>query len=244
MHAFYLKKENWDLCKLSDNELNHAVKSLRLKQNDSFILFDGEGTEAFCRIEKIDKKSLSFEIIDKIIHTPREHKIILAAAWTKAARRGFLFEKAVELEASELWIWHAEYSQFPLPDINSATVQSWQAQLIAGLKQSHNPFLPTLRIFKNQEDFLEDAKNYDSLHVLTTDEAPDTMAYSANQFPKSGSTIITIGPEGGYSPKEIEIFTKNKAHFFTMGKRILRYETAAVLALGLHFWNNNTNKAN
>ncbi len=242
MHAFYLPKEEWQFSSLIDSEFTHATKVLRLKVKDNFALFDGEGNEAFCSIEKINKKSLDFEIIEKITHKPREHKIILAAAWTKAARRAFLFEKAVELEANELWIWQAEFSQFPLPELSSATVQSWQGQLIAGLKQSHNPFLPTLRIFKSQAELLKEAKNYNSLHVLTTDEAPNTTAYTANQLPKSGSTIITIGPEGGFSPKEIELFTANNANFFTMGDRILRYETAAVLALGLHFWNNNTNK--
>ncbi len=243
MYAFYLHKEDWQSLILKDSEFTHATKVLRLKQNMSFNLFDGEGSEAFCKIIKIEKKHLVFEIIEQISHKPKNHQIILAAGWTKAARRGFLFEKAVELEASELWIWNAEYSQFPLPDINSATVQSWQAQLIAGLKQSLNPFLPKLKIFKNQEEFLKEACKHNSLQVLTTDEAPNTLAYSAKEFPNSGTTVITIGPEGGFSTKEIEIFSKNNAHFYTMGKRILRYETAAVLALGLHFWNNNTNKA-
>ncbi len=236
MHAFYLPTDEWHNAKLEQSEFKHATQVLRLKINDSFLLFDGNGKKAHCKICAIQKKSLDFEICEESYVEKSSSSVILAAAWTKAARRGFLFEKVVELEASELWIWLAEYSQFPLPQENSATVQSWQAQLIAGVKQCHNPFLPKLRLFNSQEEMLEEAKKHDYLHILTTDEASHISNYTSQELNKKGSTVLTIGPEGGFSPKETQIFEKYHANFYTLGDRILRYETAAILALGLHFW--------
>ncbi len=236
MNAFYLEKDKWHTGKIVDTEFRHATQVLRLKKDAQFLLFDGEGLEALCQISSIDKKSLTFDIIEQKEYTLPQSRVILAAAWTKAARRGFLFEKVVELEASELWIWHSDYSQFPLPDSNSATVESWQQQLIAGIKQCHNPFLPKLCLFSSQEEMLMEATKHNNLHVLTTDDAPKILPYTSDFLNSVGSTVLTIGPEGGFSPKEIEIFAQNQAQFFTMGERILRYETAAILALGLHFW--------
>ncbi len=242
MHAFYLEPEKWTKASLEDAEFTHLSKVLRLKINDTFVLFDGQGREALCKILSISKKFSTFEIIEDKMHEEPKSKIILAAAWTKAARRGFLFEKAVELEASELWIWRSQYSQFPLPEENSATVQSWQMQLIAGLKQCHNPFLPKLKLINNQQDLINEAKQYNSLQVLTTDEAPTILPYTNEYLNNEGTTVLTIGPEGGFSAEETNLFAKHNAKFFTMGDRILRYETAAVLALGLHFWHKNTSK--
>ncbi len=240
MHAFYLEANKWQDKTLFDNEFSHLSKVLRLKVNDTFSLFDGEGRKSIYTLTQIQKKSANFEIIEDIYYDKPTSNIILAAAWTKAARRGFLFEKAVELEASELWIWHSQYSQFPLPDEDSATVQSWQMQLIAGLKQCENPFLPKLRLIKNQEHLIEESKKLDHFHVLTTDEAPKITAYTSDYLNLQGTTLLTIGPEGGFAPEETALFHKHNAQFFTMGDRILRYETAAVLALGLHFWHKNT----
>ncbi len=236
MHAFYLPSLLWEQRKLEDSEFKHASQVLRLKKNDEFILFDGEGKKAHCIIKSIEKKFLLFEILEEEIFQKSSSSVILAAAWTKAARRGFLFEKVVELEADELWIWSAQYSQFPLPDSNSATVLSWQAQLIAGIKQCHNPFLPKLRLFSSQKDMLEQACKHNNLHVLTTDEANKISNYTVNELNNEGSTVLTIGPEGGFSPKETALFEEYNANFYTLGDRILRYETAAILALGLHFW--------
>ncbi len=241
MHAFYLKSELWHEKKLQDAEFEHLKKVLRLKESTNFILFDGEGSEAFCKIEKIEKKFLNFEILEQKKHEERKNKVILAAAWTKAARRGFLFEKVVELEASELWLWYSEYSQFPLPEENSATVQSWKAQLIAGVKQCHNPFLPKLRLFNSQEELLKEAKKFENFHVFTTNEAPNTKKYSLEKLNTNIPSLLVIGSEGGFSPKEIEKFAQARAQFYTLGERILRYETAAVLVLGLHFWNVHAN---
>lgn len=242
MHAFYLAPEFWEKQKLEDTEFKHATQVLRLKKDASFLLFDGNGAEALCRIKDIQKKYLSFEIEERKQHKSPQKKVILAAAWTKAARRGFLLEKVVELEASELWIWNAEYSQFPLPYTNSASVQSWQAQLIAGIKQCHNPFLPKLKLFSSQKELLEHTKECEHFQVLTTDPAPIIKDYTEKDLYQDGTTLLVIGPEGGFSPKEIQAFAEHKAEFYTMGDRILRYETAAVLALGLHFWYKNTHK--
>ncbi len=236
MHAFFLPTDEWRNATLDQSEFKHATQVLRLKKHDKFILFDGNGKKAICSISEIQKKSLSFTICEEEFFEKPHSSIILAAAWTKAARRGFLFEKVVELEASELWIWLSDYSQFPLPDKDSATMQSWQAQLIAGIKQCHNPFLPKLKLFASQKEMLEEAKKHNYLHVLTTDETKEISNYTTQELNQEGSTVLTIGPEGGFSPNETSVFEEYDAKFYTLGDRILRYETAAILALGLHFW--------
>ncbi len=234
MNAFYLEPTLWHTQKLEDSEFRHAAQSLRLKKDDIFLLFDGEGRESECRVTEVQKKCLHFEIEKEQLHSKPEKDVVLALAWTKSARRSFLLEKVTELGASEIWFWYSQYSQFPLPEENSATVQTWQAQLIAGMKQCKNPFLPKIRLVPSQKELIELATSYPNFHVFTTEN--NAVPYTEKELSKKGSVVLVVGSEGGFSPSENELFTTSHAEFYSLGKRALRYETASALVLGLHFW--------
>ncbi len=231
--TFYLEPSAW--CEpyvLKGAEAHHAIKVLRMRVNDTLNLIDGCGREGEFKIIKATKQELELEQISTLEHKAKKCKSILALAWTKAARRGFILEKAVEFEATEIWFWQGDRSQFPMPN---DLVNSWQGQLIAGAKQCQNPFLPVLKCFNNLEEVVNNANDFEHQYALLEADYP-----SPNLKPEDlaldGTTVYLIGPEGGFSQAEVELLKTTKFKNYSLGKRILRYETAAMMALGLHWW--------
>lgn len=240
MYAFYLAPEKWDNPVLEGSEFHHLSKVLRLKKGDAITLLDGKGREAVCELAEITKKEAKLSICSEKIYPPEKAQVTLALGWGKAARRGFMLEKCVELEASSLWFWQAERSQFPVPrDIK----ESWQEQLIAGAKQCHNPYIPELAsVSGGVKELIEKSKDYDHKQLLVESDYKHEAFLSETYLGQEGKTICVIGPEGGFSPKEVELLTEAGFKTFTIGDRILRWETAAVMVLGLHWWNKQQKK--
>ncbi|MBR3880964.1 MAG: RsmE family RNA methyltransferase, partial [Mailhella sp.] len=101
MHTFYIPPSQWaDLMELSGQEAHHLGRVLRLRPGDEVILLDGEGREALCRIVSVGRQNASLEKISETKHPDPESSIVLAVGWGKEARRGWILEKSVELEAS------------------------------------------------------------------------------------------------------------------------------------------------
>lgn len=239
MNAFYLKPEYWSngsnySIHLKGQEAHHLASVLRMKKNEQVLVYDGQGRSGLFLIETVDKNDSKLSLIEEKIYTPPKSRISLALGWGKAARRGFILEKAVELEAHALIFWQAEYSQFPIPnDIK----ENWQNQLIAGLKQCKNPFLPSLKILpKGVYELLEYAKDFDHKHLLVESSFEHQSFMDSSFLAQEGNTLCVIGPEGGFSKKEVELFYDAGFISLSMGDRILRWETAAIMALGLHWW--------
>ena len=234
MHAFYLEPEKWDNPVLQGGEFHHLAKVLRLKTGDIVMLLDGKGREALCELTEITKKEAKLKICSEKTYPQEKAQVTLALGWGKAARRGFMLEKCVELEASALWFWQAERSQFPLPkDIK----ESWQEQLIAGAKQCRNPYIPELAsITGGVKELIEKTKDYDYKQLLVESDYGHDAFLSENDLGLEGKTVCVIGPEGGFTPKEVELLISAGFKTYTIGDRILRWETAAVMVLGLHWW--------
>lgn len=240
MHAFYLEANEWQDLILTGSEFHHLSKVLRLKEGEQITLLDGKGKEAICLIQTITKKEAKLALCSEKIYPEDTAKITLALGWGKAARRGFMLEKSVELEASALWFWQAERSQFPVPQDIKA---SWQEQLIAGAKQCHNPYLPELcSVTHGVQELIEKSKNFDHKQLLVESDYAHNAFLSEKELGLSGNTICVIGPEGGFSPKEVELLKNAGFKTYTIGDRILRWETAAVMVLGLHWWNKQQKK--
>lgn len=240
MHAFYLEPEKWQELILTGSEFHHLSKVLRLKEGEQITLLDGKGKEAVCTIQAITKKEAKLACCSEKTYPEDKAKITLALGWGKAARRGFMLEKSVELEAHALWFWQAERSQFPVPkDIKA----SWQEQLIAGAKQCHNPFLPEIcPVTQGVKELIEKSKDFDHKQLLVERDYAHDAFLSEKELGLEGNTICVIGPEGGFTPKEVELLKNAGFKTFTIGDRILRWETAAVMVLGLHWWNKQQKK--
>lgn len=235
--TFFMPPEAWKApYELDPAESHHLTRVLRIREGEEIRVLDGKGREGIFRVVSCLRNKVRLELIQDWNYPEPESRVILAAGWTKAARRGWILEKAVEFEAAGIWLWQAERSQFPVPgDIKD----SWQGQLIAGAKQCRNPWLPELRtlpggvaeLIRLAETFPDATK-----HVLVESGYEAVISLTPSVLGKPGTTICVVGPEGGFTHQEVEALCHAGFLPATLGERVLRWETAAMLCLGLHWW--------
>lgn len=239
--TFFLPPAAWrPPYELDAGETRHLTRVLRLGPGEEIRVLDGEGREGIFVVEACDRHRTRLRLVEEWRH-PRPHsRVILAAGWTKAARRGWFLEKAVEFEAEGVWLWQAERSQFPTPeDIRT----SWRDQLVAGAKQCRNPWLPELRIFSGGvEDLLAGVAALEAERgairkvVLLEEGLGAPLPLTPDRLAEPGTTLCVVGPEGGFTPREADRLQAGGLEPVTLGKRVLRWETAAMLCLGLYWW--------
>ena len=239
VRTFFLEPDLWhEPYELDASESHHLTRVLRIREGEDVRVLDGRGREGRFRVlpYKKNAKAVALRLLDEWTYPEPESKVILAAGWTKAARRGWILEKAVEFEASGIWLWQAERSQFPVP---SDIKESWQGQLAAGAKQCRNPWLPELRTMPGGVDeliALAEELGCEHRHVLVESGHKSVMSLTPDTLGQPGRTLCVVGPEGGFTAQEVEKLTRAGFLPATLGERVLRWETAAVLCLGLHWW--------
>ncbi len=238
--TFFLPAEAWQPpYKLDAGETHHLTRVLRIRPGEEIRVLDGQGREGRFVVLRSGRGRTELDLVESWEH-PRPHsRVILAAGWTRAARRGWFLEKAVEFEAEGVWLWQAERSQFPVPpDIR----ETWRSQLIAGAKQCRNPWLPVLRTLPGgvqdliaAVNALEEEQRQKAHRLVLVEDGP-AFPLSPELLDSTGITICVVGPEGGFARREVELLQDAGFTPITLGQRVLRWETAAMLCLGLYWW--------
>jgi 16S rRNA (uracil1498-N3)-methyltransferase len=213
---------------LADHAFQHSIKVLRLKQDAELILFDGNGTEVYARIETINKKN-AFVIITEIIHANPESdlSIHLGLGISKGERMDYAIQKAVELGVTQITPLFTEHCVVNLNEKRmQKRVQHWQGIIISACEQSGRNVLPHINIP------VALLKWKDSINEICLVLDPHASKTLKNIMPKNKCINLVVGPEGGLSAKEItELNKKTNFHAVKFGPRILRTETAAVSAI-------------
>ena len=116
LHRFYLPPEQWahDLW-LEGQEAKHLVQVLRLAPGEEVLLLDGQGRSGRFAIAETAKKKARLVLQEEQMAPAPESRAVMALAFSKAVRRGFFMEKAVELGAHAIWLWQGDHSQGKLP---------------------------------------------------------------------------------------------------------------------------------
>ena len=228
---FYLPPEQWNPpFYIEGQEVRHITKVLRLEPGAALRLLDGAGREGLFRIAVVRKERVELALLSEKTHPAPVRRAILAVAWSKAIRRGFFLEKAVELGAAEIWCWQARRSQGSMPD---DVHENWQGRLVAGLKQCGNPYLPLVRVLSGGARELA-AQATDQPRILLHEPSGRCPMISFSQLGRKGDTVYAIGPEGGFDPQEAAMLIKAGYMPASLGERPLRWETAAIACLSLH----------
>lgn len=237
MHRFHLPPEAWDtaadVLQLDGPEAHHAARVLRLEAGEDIALFDGQGRRAVCRILDVKKQHLALEVLEQTQDPPPAAPTILALGFSKAIRRSWLLEKAVELNAAGLWFWQADRSQGRIPE---DVKESWQGALVAAGKQCGVSHLPDVRTFPGGlEAVLQETAAMQTVVLWEEQNQPaPVLPQAVIRLP--APCCFLLGPEGGFSPREVQVFQHARTLAASLGPSILRWETAALTVLALRFW--------
>jgi 16S rRNA (uracil1498-N3)-methyltransferase len=233
LNSFYLSSEKWfPPYILKGAEAHHLSTVLRIRPGTTVRLFDGSGREGSFSVEESSRKTVCLAPQDITCCPPRKTELYVAPGWTKSARRGWFLEKAVELGAAGIFFWQAGHSQGTVPDTPK---ESWTARMITAAKQCGTPWLPELGTEPGGlKRLMRSIGTVDHTCVLWEGEQKEHRL-TPDLLNRPGRTLLVLGPEGGFAREEEESFADLGLTPYSLGPRVLRWETAAILCLGLGF---------
>lgn len=231
LDAFYLEPEMWrEPYLLTGGEAAHLVRVLRKKPGETVRLFNGLGQEGVFRIRGTKKAEVALEVLELGQEPEPDVQVWLAVGFAKSARRGAFLEKAVELGAAGIVFWQAARSQGAMP---GAAKDSWRDQMLAAAKQCGAARLPGIRCVPGGAAGVAAlGPDFDRRFVLWEDADADARL-EAGDMADPGRVLAVIGPEGGLTGAEAALFRESGFCAKSLGRRILRFETAALAVLSL-----------
>lgn len=226
MPKFFLDKENINKnAVISGEDASHIGRVLRMKPGDEITLCDKEGTDYICEIIKITKEEVFFSVKESM-PCPSEMgcKITLYQCIPKSGKMDYIIQKATELGASEI-----------VPVLSARCVakgekpERWQKIAYEAAKQCQRGIIPKVRAALSFHEAIEELSGKD-LAFFPYEEAKDGKLF----YEKSAKSVgIMIGPEGGFDKYEAKEAEKAGINICSLGRRILRTETAGSAAIAV-----------
>ncbi len=208
---------------LDKEESLHFAKTLRGEINDTIFLFDGCGTTAKATVTGNDPKKVSCRVDSLVRHTPPKKRIHLYLAPPRHNLLSPLIKQCVELGVWQIHLIECDFSVAKPKEKD----ELFRNELLAGAKQSGNPFLPQIFPLMKFNKALENCR-LNKIYGATPKENKGTVVTVPNE-----EISLWIGPEGGFSEAELEKLKQSGAEGITVGEWILRVETALVGLLGI-----------
>ncbi|WP_018676343.1 RsmE family RNA methyltransferase [Riemerella columbina] len=212
---------NGNQAEIFDEEQHHILKVLRMSEGETIFVTDGEGTRAEGRLI-IEGKKVLLDVVDIQQNLPAfSPRLHIAIAPTKNIdRTDFFVEKATEMGISEITFLHTEKSERKHLNIDKI-----RKKAIAASKQSLRCHFPIINDMVKWSQFLPTI-HPDHTFVAHCDRAFQRCAIQ--ELPLQDQYTFLIGPEGDFSPKEIEALLEQNIRSVQLGSQRLRTETAGV----------------
>lgn len=212
---------------IDDEDKRHIINVMRMRTGELFqIVYDKKLYT--CKITNITKKDVKYEVVseEEIINN-RNYRIVLATSIIKEQKMDYLLQKAAELNVDEI-----------IPIISERTVvkvdskkNRWDRILKEASEQSHRFDIPIMHEITRLKDIVD--YKADLKIICNTMEMSKNIKKVLQDSKKSDTILIAIGPEGGFSDKEVEFLTDNGFISVTLGDNILRAETVPLYLLSI-----------
>ena len=207
------------------------VRVLRLRPGEDMIICDGQGTDYKCRLVKADKEQVEAEVIE-VVRCPAEPsvKVTVLCGLPKGDKTDYIIQKSVEAGAAEILFFNSDRC-VARPDKPEKKLERWQRIAEEAAKQSGRGIIPQVGWAGDFAGALDVAvKKELGLFMYETGEREALNDVLGANSGIASAAIIT-GPEGGFAQFEADLARIAGLHICSMGERILRCETAPVVAL-------------
>ncbi len=230
---FYLQAEQIkQQIKVINKDFIHKIKNvLRLKKEDIIYIFDGKGSQWEYEIKEIKPKTILLTKIKKNIKKkPPKTSLVLGIPLIQEKKIDFILQKATELGVTGFipFLSSRTKSKGSLQSaVTSSKIKRWQKIIIEACRQSERLWIPTINNPLNLNELTE---KYFNLKLIALPHENDKITTLKN---KPKNILCVVGPEGGFSSKELDDFKKHHFNPISLSENILRTETAAIFISGL-----------
>jgi 16S rRNA (uracil1498-N3)-methyltransferase len=229
MPRFFTQNVIGQTHKITGEDAKHIIKSLRMNVGECLTLCDEFSTEFECEITSISE-DVDVKILSKFENESEPSvKVTLYLAMPKGDKFEFVVQKSVELGVFEI-VPVLTSRCISRPDSKSMQKKVERFNKIAqeAAKQSRRGIIPKVRELISFEKAIEQMRSFDC-SILCYENGGKPIKEILKEDVKSVS--LFVGSEGGFSQQEVEIAIENRVEIASLGKRILRCETAPLVAL-------------
>ena len=253
---------NPDALALTDGEAHHARDVLRLKTGARVTLFNGRGHEITAEITEVKRDRVSLRKLHELRTPPLPCRITLAQAIPKGKNMELIVQKAVEIGAAEIVPLVSERTVVQLhPDEASQKQAKWQSIAIEAAKQCGQNWLPEIGLPQSPRNFFASVEPSVPAAIHSTPNSPQPAPLPPYRFDlqligslqsdarhlkivladyarehqerRLRNVLICVGPEGDFTPAELNLARSHGCQPITLGPIILRVETAALYCLSI-----------
>lgn len=233
MHRFYVAEEiGSDTVSICDEQFHHLKDVLRLKVNDEVTVFDGGGNECVCLIRALGKKQATLTVKNKRRAQTRRFKITVACAVPKKAGLDEIIDSLTQLGVDAIIPLETERVIVKLDDSKKeARLKRWRKIVQSAAQQSQRSSLPVVAPVTSIESVVARSQDFD-LKLIPTLSGERKHISEVLAASRPGNILVLIGPEGDFTPQEIEM-AKNAGFIpVSLGAPVLRVGTAATAIVG------------
>ena len=205
---------------LNGENAHHVERVLRMNVGEELLISDGRGKWARCKIDSISKREVALSVIESGFEEPVSMRVSVLQAIPKSDRARETVELLMAARVTEILPWQASRS------IGKES-EKWQSAAIEASKQSRRFHIPNVRSKVAGLEAKEILKDFDQIlicHESAKIKLSESVAPALN-------TLIVIGPEGGLTEEEVELFKMAGGKTVKMGRPILRSAHAGIAAV-------------
>lgn len=240
MHRFFVPQLFAEEMYIEGVDARHISKVLRMQPGDKLQIVSDDGVSAMAEITAIASERVSVRCLEKLAesHEPRV-RLVLAQGLAKGEKMDFIIQKAVEMGAYSVIPVAMEHSVVRLDGAKAAKkVERWQKIAESAAKQSKRDIIPQVQQVQSMAEMLA---NCDCTTKIIAYECEDRLSLKAALKAAEAAggikeLLLIIGPEGGISEGELELARQAGAVPVSLGRRILRAETAGLVAISAIFY--------
>lgn len=238
MMRVFVESVNWktSAVSLAAEEAHHLLHVLRARDGETVTMFDGHGREATARLAVGTRDSACLHVLEELVCPPPPVRIVLIQSIPKGPKMDLIIEKATELGASAI-----------LPAITDRTivrlnaeqrverVERWKRIALSAVKQCGTPHIPEIAPVRDLPEILKAPGKQDLFLVATLEVKTMPMAAAIARVGNQNirEAAVLIGPEGDLTPEEVALAESAGAIPVSLGRTVLRSETAAIYALSV-----------
>ena len=220
---------------ISDKEnFSHIAKSLRIKKGENLLLIDENQIQYETVVDDISNKEITVSVKNSYKSCRRlDFRLYLAQSPLRSDAQSRVIEKATELGADAVYPVYTDNCALA-ESVIKKKIPKWQRIMYEASKQCERAYIPECYELSSLEKILS-LKDSNFKIVAFCERYTDlTLHEYCSKYPikKDEKLIVIIGPEGGFSQKEFNLFKSNNIPMLTLGNLILKADTAVTVALG------------
>jgi 16S rRNA (uracil1498-N3)-methyltransferase len=227
---FFVTSLDASIVELDEKESHHATAVLRLAPGDEISLFDGRGRAHRCRILEMTGPRVQVEVGTALPSRESPIRLSLAVAVPKGDTMSLIVHKLTELGVSSIRPIVAERTESTQAAI-AKRLERWQRIALEAAKQCARSKVPDVPPPVSLEELLDTDRNQTFWLAH-----PDAPPLEPERIDGDEPLTVLVGPEGGWSPRELELAEAASVERFALGPRTLRVETAVIAATSLFQW--------